>query len=422
MKVLFTSLAHHTHYYPLVPLAWALRTAGHEVRIASQPELTGTITGTGLTAVPIAWSLGEDLGVLGEIHDEASALVQGFDYAARGDHPWSWEERLRLENLTVPALLGALNNDVMVGELLGFARGWQPDLVIWETYTLAGAIVATVTGAAHARLVSGPDVGVRARQEFLRLAREQEPEHFEDPTAEWLGWTLERFGSPAGFTEDLVTGQWTINTTPPSTQYDLRLPTVQMRYVPYNGPSVVPDWLRTPSTRPRVCITLGASGSDVGTDLADILHAVAELDVEVVATADPAAPELTGLPDNVRVVDFVPLNDLLPTCAAVVHHGGIGTKATAELHGVPQLILAFGWDTEVIGAELERQGAGLMTAGDVLTPAALRENVLRLIKEPSFGAAAARLRAEMRAVPHPNDGGPALERLPGVHRSAADPR
>ncbi|MFC9745661.1 activator-dependent family glycosyltransferase [Streptomyces niveus] len=418
MRVLFTSLAHHTHYYPVVPLAWALRTAGHEVRVASQPELTDVITGTGLTAVPVEWSLGdiEDLGLLGRLHDEASAHVQGFDYAAAGERPWTYEQLLALENIMVPTLYGALNNDTMVDSLVDFARSWQPDLVVWETFTLAGAIAARATGAAHCRLVSGPDISVRARQEFLRLAAEQEPEHREDPTAEWLERTLARLGSRAGFEEEVVTGQWTVNTTPPSTQLDLKLPTVQVRHVAYNGPAVVPDWLRVAPERSRVCVTLGSSAADVGVDMVQLLTGLAELDAEIVATVDEATREAAaGLPDNVRLVDFVPLNDLLPTCAAVVHHGGVGTKATAELHGVPQLILAFGWDTEVMGRGLEDIGAGICVPSAELRPDVLREQVRRLITEPAFALGAHRLKEDTLAVPSPNEVVPVLERLVAEH-------
>ncbi|MGW0815747.1 activator-dependent family glycosyltransferase [Streptomyces viridiviolaceus] len=424
MKVLFTSLAHHTHYYPLVPLAWALRTAGHEVRIASQPELTDVITGTGLTAVPVEWSLGhiEDLGLLGRLHDEASAHVQGFDYAARGEHPWTWEQLLALENIMVPTLYGALNNDTMVDALVGFARSWQPDLVVWETFTLAGAVAARVTGAAHCRLVSGPDIGVRARKEFLRLAAGQEPEHREDPTAEWLERTLRRLGCDTGFDEDMVTGQWTVNTTPPSTQLALGLPTVQVRHVAYNGPSVVPDWLRADPGRSRVCVTLGSSASDVGVDLTGLLAGLADLDAEIVATVDEETRRAARhLPDNVRLVDFVPLNDLLPTCAAVVHHGGVGTKATAELHAVPQLILAFGWDTEVMGRGLEDIGAGICVPSADLSPDVLRKHVQRLITEPSFADGARRLQEELLATPSPNEVVPVLERLVAEHRGHPGP-
>ena len=35
MRVLITSAPMHGHLFPLVPLAWALRAAGHEVLVAS---------------------------------------------------------------------------------------------------------------------------------------------------------------------------------------------------------------------------------------------------------------------------------------------------------------------------------------------------------------------------------------------------
>ena len=39
MRILFASIAEKTHFLGMVPLAWALQTAGHEVRVASQPEM-----------------------------------------------------------------------------------------------------------------------------------------------------------------------------------------------------------------------------------------------------------------------------------------------------------------------------------------------------------------------------------------------
>ncbi len=36
MRVLFTTYAEKTHFLAMAPLAWALRTAGHEVVVASQ--------------------------------------------------------------------------------------------------------------------------------------------------------------------------------------------------------------------------------------------------------------------------------------------------------------------------------------------------------------------------------------------------
>ena len=45
-----------------------------------------------------------------------------------------------------------------------------------------------------------------------------------------------------------------------------------------------------------------------------------------------------ALPAGVLHVDYAPFSELLPKCAAMVHHGGIGTSAQAMAAGVPQLV------------------------------------------------------------------------------------
>jgi len=426
MRVLLTSLAHSTHWHPLIPMAWALRTAGHEVRVASLPELTDTITECGLTAVPIdapGWSIDDApaVAILERIHEESFTYLRDFDFTGRDRGQWTWERLVGLEEIVVPAHNAVMNKDALLDELVAFARSWRPDLVIWETYTQAGAIAAAAVGAAHARFISGPDVTMRVRQEFLRQARARPVEHREDPTAEWLGWTLDRLGCDAGFSEELVTGQWTIDSTAASTRLDLGLPTVPVRFVPYNGPAVVPDWLRKPAERPRVCLTFGVSEWITafidGAAITNLLEALAELDLEIIATLNAGQrAQLGTVPDNARVVDFVPLNDLLPTCSVVVHHGGIGTKATAELHGVPQIILAFGMDTAVMGDRLEELGAGLSMPVTDLTGAALREKVVRVVNERSFAEGARRIQREMRETRSPNDVVPEIEKLTAQRR------
>ncbi|WP_435149824.1 activator-dependent family glycosyltransferase [Micromonospora aurantiaca (nom. illeg.)] len=426
MRVLFTTLAHRTHFYPLVPLAWAFRAAGHEVRIASEPALTDDITRTGLTAVPIEapeWSVTDpcDLALLREFHEEGFVFVRDFDFAGADPARWTWPNLLALQHVMVPSHDAVMNNDGMLDQLTAFARHWRPDLVVWETYTIGGGVVARAAGAAHARFVAGPDVTMRVRREFRRLRDEQHPAHREDPAAEWLAWSLDRLGADGDFTEDLLTGQWTIDSTAPSVRLHPGHRTVGVRYVAHNGPAVVPGWLREPPARPRVCLTFGVSEwvADFlrGEVLTDLLAALADLDVEVVATVtDAQRATVTDVPANARLIDFVPLNDLLPTCAVVVHHGGIGTKANAELHGIPQVILGFGMDTEVMGAGLERLGTGLTMPMAELTGSALRERVARLLTEPSFRTAAGRLRDEMLAQPAPNDLVPVLERLTEENR------
>jgi UDP:flavonoid glycosyltransferase YjiC (YdhE family) len=60
----------------------------------------------------------------------------------------------------------------------------------------------------------------------------------------------------------------------------------------------------------------------------------------------------------VRHVPFAPLREILPRCAAIVHHGGIGTTAAALAAGTPQLILPFAYDQFDNAARVERLGVG----------------------------------------------------------------
>ncbi len=55
---------------------------------------------------------------------------------------------------------------------------------------------------------------------------------------------------------------------------------------------------------------------------------------------------------------FAPFQKLFPLCAAVVHHGGIGTTAKALAAGVPQVILPFAFDQLDNALRVGRLGAG----------------------------------------------------------------
>jgi UDP:flavonoid glycosyltransferase YjiC (YdhE family) len=123
----------------------------------------------------------------------------------------------------------------------------------------------------------------------------------------------------------------------------------------------------------------------------------------------------------VRVTDFVPLNELLPSCAAIVHHAGYQTKSTADLHGVPQvLIVGYEWVSEDMGEEYEQTGTSLSISIRDLTAESLRERILRVLDEPSFRENAARLQQEILAMPAPNDVVPLIEKLTAEHRVRVD--
>ena len=65
-----------------------------------------------------------------------------------------------------------------------------------------------------------------------------------------------------------------------------------------------------------------------------------------------------NLPANVRHFDYAPFSRILPRCAALVHHGGIGTTSQALASGIPQLIMPMAHDQFDNADRVARLGAG----------------------------------------------------------------
>jgi len=69
-------------------------------------------------------------------------------------------------------------------------------------------------------------------------------------------------------------------------------------------------------------------------------------------------PVFDQLPAHVQHAAWVPFQEVLSRCAAVVHHGGIGTFAHAVKAGVPQLVVPHAHDQPDHALRVERLGLG----------------------------------------------------------------
>ncbi|KWT63850.1 glycosyl transferase [Streptomyces albus subsp. albus] len=430
MRILFTTYSEKTHFHAMVPLAWALAAAGHEVRVASQPALTDVVTRSGLTAVAVGsdhhlWRVLDRFlnprfaQINPELYKQIRAVdLPPFDTAEDSLDNISWEY-LQSGYDTVIRSWYRMINDPMTSDLVAFARYWKPDLVIWEQATYAGPVAAKAVGAAHIRMPWCLDIFGKTREHFRRL-REKQPEGARrDPLGEWLTENAERYG--AEFSEDMTTGQFTIDQYPAPLQLRADIPYLPMQYVPYNGVSVVPEWLRHPPEKPRVCFTLGVSATQrfggYPIDAGELLDALADLDAEIVATVPEETQKgLPLMPDNIRLTPFVPLNALMPTCVASVNHGAFGTVNTTALAGVPQLTIPEQHDNPPFCNRLVEYGAGLTEYYTNVTSEKVHHHLTRLLTEPSFTSAAAALRTEMLAMPTPRDLVPRLVEIAETHR------
>ncbi|MEV0847386.1 nucleotide disphospho-sugar-binding domain-containing protein [Streptomyces sp. NPDC049954] len=109
---------------------------------------------------------------------------------------------------------------------------------------------------------------------------------------------------------------------------------------------------------------------------------------------------------------------MLPTCSAIIHHGGHGTLAASLVAGIPQLVVPNvywnekWWASVALANGLQEQGAGAYVAdADQLTADLLREHLVKALTDPGFAKNAARLRDEHLRSPTPNDTVSVFEKL-----------
>ncbi|MBL1106868.1 DUF1205 domain-containing protein [Streptomyces sp. 5-8] len=415
MRVLFTVSDWPTHYFPMVPLGWALQAAGQEVRVACAPSQARTLERAGLTPVPVLGDL--DMVFLSRFKNLTDIKAGTWRYPGLpGLHPDTGEELESLDGFDFAGYAQECKRRI-AGEtgkglagVLAFARAWQPDLVVHDRHSMDGIFAARALGVPHVAHLWGP-VGTE----------EDDPELHPLPVDYTRAFP--RHGLPE-MGPGLV--EYVIDPCPPSLAPPTGATRLPVRYVPYNGPGAMAPWALEPPARPRVCVLWSNSvGRTYGTAsylVPRVVGALAGQDLDIVLPVHPDDVATLGeLPDNVRVVEQFPLHLLLPTCDAIVHHGGAGCVMTAAAAGVPQLALTFGPEQDADGSRLAATGAGRHVTGDRATPELIRSAVTALLSDPSYRAAAARLRTENGARPAPDRLVPVLEHLASTGRLPATP-
>lgn len=368
MRVLFTAWSWPTHVNQMIPLAWALRAAGHEARIAVPPGIRDTVAASGVPTVAV----GDDGDAPGAIRSVLANPPSG----SGGGVPRS------------VAMFTALA-EAMGDDLLSVGRAWAPDIVVFEPSAYAGPLVASALGVPSARHLWGSDLmGFLSAKPPVRAAEQE---------------ALAPLASRLGANEISTVGTVTIDPCPPSMQVDLPIRRLGVRYVPFHGrhAAAVPNLSET--GRPRVCVTWGTTVGRVAPERSravDVVRALATSDVDVVfAVADEQMPDLRDLPDKVVVLRSPHLDELLGQCDAVVGHGGAGTIMTGLTRGLPQVAVPLLPDHRFNSMKLAETKAGLVLPIDECDPDQVRATVARLFDEVEFQTRARELAGEIAAQP-----------------------
>jgi UDP:flavonoid glycosyltransferase YjiC (YdhE family) len=332
MRFLFSTLPGLGHFFPIVPLAWGARAAGHDVLVATTSWALEASGRAGLPAIDAA--PGTDITEIFRTMQERTATGFPLSQGAPTD-----------ATMHAAAGMFAEISDRMADRTVEAARSWQPDVVVHTPLGGAGPLAATLQSIPAVLHGFGLGPGERLTQLTDLIFRAMRP-------------AFERHGLPGMPAPPSAV----IDPTPPSMRDADRPPTWPVRYVAYNGGGALADWLLAPLSRDRICVTLGTVvpyTAGVGV-LAGVIEAVSELDAEVVLALGEADRSTLGpLPGNVRTTGWVPLSALVPTCRVLVHHGGAGSTMNALVAGVVQLVLPHGADQFANAAAVQRRGVGL---------------------------------------------------------------
>ncbi|WP_026316008.1 nucleotide disphospho-sugar-binding domain-containing protein [Actinokineospora enzanensis] len=416
MRVMLMVFPTRTHVYSMAPVGWALAAAGHEVRFVGQrnPREVAPFLETGLDAM---W-FGDDLDVAHhrQLNADGDNAMTGQHLISESRPERYTEQYVRKVYADWVDVFRWTTPESLVDEMVRFAKQWRPDLVVWDPIIYAAPIVAHAIGVPHLRMMYAADQTARIGAQYRDLRASQPEDTSSDPFVDWMSSMVGRYG--ATYDDTLRHGVKTIDCHPSYLRYDgVDVDYLPARFIPLNKPMAIPRWVLAEPARPRVLLTLGISNRQTlgveETSVGNLLEGLADLDVEVIATLNAAQLESVGtVPDNVRAVDFVPMNELLASCSAIVHQGGGATIGNAVVNGVPQLVIpGTTWSERVSAAAQVKRGNGLLLDLADVTAASVRQGVQRLLTEPSFRSCALAVRDEMAATPTLDELVPELERI-----------
>lgn len=171
---------------------------------------------------------------------------------------------------------------------------------------------------------------------------------------------------------------------------------------PVAGEAALPAWWGDLGTRrPVVHVTQGTVANEDPTQLlVPTLRALADEDVlVVVATGGRPVETLGELPGNARAAEYLPYDALLPRTSVLVTNGGYGGVHHALRHGVPVVVAGKTEDKVEVAARVAWTGAGVRLRTSRPRPARVRRAVRRLLDDPSYARASARLGERIAASP-----------------------
>jgi UDP:flavonoid glycosyltransferase YjiC (YdhE family) len=154
-------------------------------------------------------------------------------------------------------------------------------------------------------------------------------------------------------------------------------------------------WSDVRSAKQVIAVTQGTIANHDFSELIEpTLHALADLDVLVVAALGREHASLDNVPPNARISSFIPFEQLLPHVEMLVTNGGYGGVQQALSRGVPLVIAGQTEDKIEVAARAAHAGAAIDLKTSRPDEEPLRRAVQTILIDHRFRANARRLQTQ----------------------------
>lgn len=345
MKVLITPVGSAGDHYPFIGIAAELVRRGHDVHVLAiapfrdavaetgaayvevgtieeyhtninNPDLWHPLKGSKTVANLVAEQLRRMLKLISDLHEPGRTLVVGhtLDFVSRALH-----DKINLPFVTVHLQPSIVRTSHQLPTMIGTTNhSWLPQWVKRSAWWFIDRAVMDPT--------FGPSINeVRAKLDLPPVKRVFK-EYLNSPLLT-IGFWPDWFGPPQ-----------------PDWPQQLKLAGFPL-YDPSSSSPIDPE-LDTflNAGDPPIVFTPGSAMVHGQAFFAAAVDACQRLNRRGLLMTRHENHLPPSLPPTVRRFAFAPFSKLLPRCAALVHHGGIGTTAAAFAAAIPQVIMPMSHD------------------------------------------------------------------------------
>jgi UDP:flavonoid glycosyltransferase YjiC (YdhE family) len=381
MRALFTVQPAIGHLHPLVPVAEALRQAGHEVAFCSSASFRPDVEAFGF-----------------DYHDA------GLDWVTSDLSTWTaFPEMPPPPDPAFPEFVVTVFADIttraMVPDVLAIAEEWNPDVIVREVMEWSGYLAAELLGIPHASVGGNAYSGVDSPEvRYFPGNRSFAAEPLARHRAE-LGLSADpEIETPFRFLHlCFMPERWDRPglAAPANTRY--------LRHVSVKRPGeATPPWLGELPDQPTVYAALGAIAHAMQGIFETVLEGLEGEDVNLVLAVGQDPEAFGAQPPNVRVERWIPQTHVLPRCDAFITHGGFNSVKEGLAFGVPLVVLPIMSDEPYSAERCAALGVGRSLGPADRSPESVRDAVRSVLDDSSYRARAGELRDEMLALPGPD--------------------